>query len=236
MVASCVWYIMMCVVHYIVMYVVHHIVVYVVHYIVVRVVHYIVVRGALYCSVHRALYCGVSCALYCNVCCALCVVMYFICCDVLHMLWCILYIVIYLVHCILSILGCRDSWYIEPIESCGMCGWLISVAALTSSSLRRFHHITHSCIHMSARHLVPYVLPRTSGVVHVCWWHYTRTILCVMHGWEPHVHQFHVIYGGIMCDIYVIHRSYVFTHCLSFYSFSTNLHTYTSPAINIKSI
>ena len=48
------------------------------------------------------------------------------------------------------------------------------------------------------------------------------------------MHQYHVICGGVMYDIYVIYRLYVFTHCMSFYSFHTDEHTYTSPAINNK--
>ena len=191
------------------------------------------VRYSLCCDVHRALYCAVRCALHCNVRCVLHVMMYFLYYDVLHMSWCIFYVKMYYICCdiffvmilhmlghILCIVGFRDSWYIGPIVSDETPGWLIY--ELTRAYLRRLQHITHSCIHLSAGHLVPDGLPRTSCVVFVYGRHYTRTILCVMHWWEPHVHRYHVIYGGVMYDVYVIYRSYVFTHCKSFYSIHPN--------------
>ena len=108
--------------------------------------------------------------------CITCVMMYYICRDVFYMLWFyICHAVFYMLRCIFCIVCCRDSWYIGPIVRGETCGWLIYEP--THTYLSCLYHITHSCIHMSARHMVLDVLPRTSGVVLVYWWHYTRTFL-----------------------------------------------------------
>ena len=143
------------------------------------------------------------------------VMMYYICYDVRQVSWCILYVEVYFCN-----VWCQDSWHIRPIVRGETCGWLIYEP--TRAYLSHLYHITHSCIHLSARHLVPDGLPRTFCVVLVYRRHYTRAILCVMHWWEPPVHQYHVVYGGVMYDIYVIYMSYVFTHCIFFYSLPTN--------------
>ena len=120
------------------------------------------------------------------------VLQFYICHDVFYMLWCITYVVMYFMgYDILHM-----SWYIGPIVSGEKCGW--HIYELTPTYLSRLYHITQSCIHLLASHMVLNVLPRTSGVALVYGWHYTHTILCVMHWWEPHVHQYHVIYGGVM--------------------------------------
>ena len=138
------------------------------------------------------------------------VMAYFLCCDVLHMschsAWvvtyflchdfacvvpdfmypdfiCIVTSLLHMLGCILSIVGCRDSWCFGPIVSGETCGWLIYEP--TGTYLRRLQHITHSFIHLSAGHLMPDGLPRTSCVVLVYGRHCTRTLLCVMHWWEP---------------------------------------------------
>ena len=89
---------------------------------------------------------------------------------------------------------------------------------------------------MSAHCSAPNVLPSTPGVMHVYSGCYTHITLGVMQGWELHVLWYHVIYGYVTYDMYVIYMSYASLNCMSCYSFPVNSHTYTSLAIIIKLI
>ena len=78
---------------------------------------------------------------------------------------------------------------------------------------------------MSARCSVPDILHSTPGVMHVYSRRYTRINLGVMQGWgELHVPWYHVIYGCVAYDMYVICFSQLYVMLLDSCGF-THLHT-----------
>ena len=87
-------------------------------------------------------------------------------------------------------------------------------------------------LHMSARCSVPDALLSTPGVLHVYSRCYTHITMGGMQGWELHVTWYHVIYGYVAYDMYVIYMSYASLNCMSCYLFPANSH-YTSLAINM---
>ena len=115
-----------------------------------------------------------------------------------------------------------------------MCGTYVYVSKRPAQA-HTMHH-TLLPLHMSVWYSVPDVLHSTPGVMRVYWRCYTRILLCVTQGWKLPVPWYHVIYGGVTYDIYVIYMYYVSINYMSCCSLPTNWHTYTSPAINIKLI
>ena len=89
---------------------------------------------------------------------------------------------------------------------------------------------------MSARCSAPDVLPSSPGVRHVDSRCYTCITLGVIQGWDLHVPWYHVIYGYVAYDMYVIYMSYASLNCISCYSFPANSHTYTPPSSRSKLI
>ena len=94
-------------------------------------------------------------------------------------------------------------------------------------------HHTLLPLHMSVRYSVPNVLT-AFPVMHVYSRRCTRIALGVVQGWELHVPQYHVIYGCVASDMYVICMSYASLNCMSYYSFAANPPTYTHSARRSK--
>ena len=200
----------------------------------------------IYCGIFCALYCDVLCALYCDALCALCCDAFcalycdVLCasyCDVFNVSWCILYIVMYFVYCdvfyilwcILCIVMCMNSRCMGPVVSGGTCvGLMYKFLSSCSYSTLHFTAFTHVCSVQCAQH--------TLGVMRAYWWRYTRILLCGTQGWELPVPWYHVIYGGVAYDVYVIYMSYVSINCTSCYSFPASSHNYKPPASRSKLI
>ena len=124
--------------------------------------------------------------------------------PVSDILWCILYIVMYF-----FIVMCMHSWYIRPIVSVRTCCW--PIYELTRTSLRHLHHIAHYCIHMSARYIVPDVLPRTSDVMHVLYTDDTIHVLfCVWCTDGSYMYLSIVSYKTVSCMIYMSYVCHTF--------------------------
>ena len=87
---------------------------------------------------------------------------------------------------------------------------------------------------MSVRYSVADIMHRTPGVMHVYSRCYTPITLGVMPGWELHVPWYHVIYGCVAYDMYVIYMSYASLNCMSCYSFPATPPTYTHSARRSK--
>ena len=79
---------------------------------------------------------------------------------------------------------------------------------------------------MSVRYSVPDVLHSTPGAVLVYSRLCTRITLGVMQGWELHAPWYHVIYGCVAYDMYVICFSQLYIMLLVSCE-STHLHTFS---------
>ena len=138
------------------------------------------------------------------------------------MLWCILCIVI-----------CMNSRCIGQVVSGGTCVGHVLVPKRSAQAHATPHTLMQ--LHMSVWYSVPDVLHSTPRVMRVYWWHYTRISLCVTQIWELPVPWYHVIYGDVAEDMYVIYMWDASLNCISCYSLPTNSHN-PSPAITIKLI
>ena len=74
---------------------------------------------------------------------------------------------------------------------------------------------------------MPDALHSTPGVMRIYWRRYTHILLCVTQGWELPVPWYHVIYGYVAYDMYIIYMSYAsltVSHATSFLRIHTLTH------------
>ena len=100
---------------------------------------------------------------------------------------------------------CMNSRCIGPVVSVG-CVWDLCISPKRPAQAHATPHTLMQLL-MSVRYSVPDVLHSTPGVERVYWRRYTRILLCVTLGWEPPVPWYHVIYGNVTYDMYVIYMS-----------------------------
>ena len=164
-------------------------------------------------------------------------------CDVFYILWCIcvLWCILHIFWWVLCIMMCclyyNKCVIVIHWTSCewwNVCGTYVWVSKRPAQAHTTHHPLLH--FHMLGRCSVPDVLPSTPGVMHVYSRRYTRMTLRVMQGWDLHVPWYHVIYGCVAYDMYVIYMSCASLKCMSCYLFPANSQIYTPPASHSKLI